>query len=89
MPKKLLPRGKHEPIASSKYKGVNYYKNKKSNQWRARIKIFRKEIHIGYYDSEIEAALAYNIKAVELFGEFAVLNRIENHLTIAESQRQG
>lgn len=58
---------------SSKYKGVTYCKNKKS-PWRSRIRINNKLIHLGYFLTEIEAAIAYDIKAVELFGEFANIN---------------
>ena len=60
--------------ASSIYKGVSYYKPYKN--WKARIIINRKEIHLGYFDTEIEAAKAYNAKAVELFLEFANLNNV-------------
>jgi len=38
---------------------------------------YRKRIGLGSYNSEEDAARAYNIKAVELFGEFAQLNDIE------------
>ena len=33
-----------------------------------------KRKHLGYFSTEIEAAEAYNIKAVEIFGPFAKLN---------------
>jgi hypothetical protein len=33
--------------------------------------------HIGSYKTEIEAAKAYNKKAIELFGEYAKINKIE------------
>ncbi len=59
---------------TSKYKGV--YFNKTINKWIAHIIINYKRTHIGYFDTEDEAALAYNKKAKELFGEFAVLNQV-------------
>jgi hypothetical protein len=30
--------------------------------------------HLGYYASELEAAIAYDNKATEVFGEFAFIN---------------
>jgi predicted PolB exonuclease-like 3'-5' exonuclease len=60
------------PNLSSKYKGVSA----KKNRWCSRIMLNGKPIHIGYFDTELEAALAYNKKAVELHGEFAKINII-------------
>ena len=57
------------------YRGVSFHK--KNRKWTAGIKINNKSINIGYYDSEIEAARAYNQKAIELFCEFANLNVIQ------------
>ncbi len=53
----------------SGYKGVhwtNYYQC-----WLAKIQINNKSIYIGRFSDPIEAALAYDSKARELFGEFA------------------
>lgn len=58
--------------SSSIYKGVCWHKQ--CNKWRSRIRIHGKLIHLGDFHNEIDAAKAYNIKAVELFGEFAKLN---------------
>jgi len=58
--------------SSSKYKGVSWYSITK--KWRARIKLKRKEIHLGYFDSETLAAKTYDEKAKILFGDFAKLN---------------
>jgi hypothetical protein len=60
---------------SSKYKGVSW--NKRLNKWRAKITKDGKNTNIGLFSHESEAALAYNEKAKELFGEYAYLNKIE------------
>jgi hypothetical protein len=57
---------------SSKYKGVSL--DKRCGKWRAYIKKDGKYIHIGNFDNEIDAAKAYDEKALELFGEYASLN---------------
>lgn len=59
---------------SSKYKGVFYYQSRK--KWVASIRINRKSKFLGYFHNEIDAGLAYNLAAKELFGEFAWLNVI-------------
>ncbi len=55
---------------SSIYKGVSREKNK----WRADIRLNGRPIFIGYFDDQIDAAIAYDDMAIELFGEFACLN---------------
>lgn len=75
---------------TSKYLGVSLkttkykYKVKSGEErvsitkrWEARIQHNKKQISIGFFDAEIEAAIAYNIKAIEFHGEFASLNKIE------------
>ena len=57
---------------SSAYKGV--YWNKRKEKWHAIIKTNGRQKHIGFYDSDADAALAYNAKAIELFGEYAYIN---------------
>ncbi len=58
------------------YNGVSIRKEIKNNKYRARIRINNKLILLGQYDTEIKAAIAYNIKAVELLGNKAKLNDI-------------
>ena len=61
-------------ITSSKYKGVCWCKRHK--KWQAQIMINKKVKYLGYFTSEIDAALAYNEGAKKYFGEFAYLNVI-------------
>ena len=58
--------------STSIYKGV--CRHKATGKWRARIKFEGKRMHIGYFTDEKEAARAYDAKAKELFGEYALLN---------------
>lgn len=58
--------------SNSKFLGV--CKPKHSGRWRAQIGIGGKQTHIGYFDTEIEAAIEYDKKAIEVFGKFANLN---------------
>jgi hypothetical protein len=59
---------------TSKYKGVHWYP--KYGKWAARIQHNKKRMSLGYFEREVDAAAAYNLKAKELFGEFAVLNEV-------------
>ena len=56
----------------SRYKGVILRRD--CRKWSARIGFNYKRIHLGHFFDEIKAALAYDNKAIELFGEFAYLN---------------
>lgn len=59
---------------SKGYKGVHLLKQ--TGRYQAGIKFEGHKLHLGYYDTPEEAALAYNQKAQELFGEFARLNDV-------------
>lgn len=61
--------------SSSKFLGVYY--SKPDRRWKAGVRKNRVAYNLGYFDSEIDAAKAYNVKAVELHGEFANLNAIQ------------
>jgi len=58
----------------SKYKGVTYYKNTTSKHWAARIGVNGETIWLGVFETEIEAAQAYDLAAIEHFGTFARIN---------------
>ena len=57
---------------TSKYKGVSFNRAKK--RWQVQISFNYKRTNLGYFDEEVDAAMAYDAKAVELFGEFAKPN---------------
>lgn len=61
-----------------KYKGVSYYR--RDDNWHGQIMKDYKGIHLGYFDTELDAANAYNLAAINLFGEYAYLNDIINDL---------
>jgi hypothetical protein len=61
--------------SSSNYKGVSLQKT--SKKWMSQLWTNGKRIYIGSFSCEHEAALAYNKKAVELWGESALLNEVE------------
>lgn len=65
-----------------KYKGTQYLK--RSGKYNAMICLNGKNQFIGNYDTEEEAALAYNLKAVELFGEFSCINKLPNQFSATE-----
>ena len=71
-------KGRKREKCSSKYKGVSYVKRRKSKPWHAYI-TDRKypRFNLGYFETEEEAALAYNEKARELYGVVAYQNKIE------------
>lgn len=58
--------------STSKHKGVGW--NKRNRKWRARIVVNKKDMHIGFFKNELEAAKAYDKTALKYFGEFACLN---------------
>ena len=59
---------------SSRFKGVSWRASR--NKWRATINIDGKSKHIGYFTTELEAAIAYNKFAIQHQGPFARLNPV-------------
>lgn len=55
---------------TSKYKGVYFDRGR----YRVRIYLNARPLNLGRFKDEIDAAKAYDVKALELFGEFALLN---------------
>lgn len=60
---------------TSKYKGVSLCKQ--TGKFVVRIKHGGKYLNLGRFLCEKDAAIAYNKKASELFGEFAYLNDVD------------
>jgi hypothetical protein len=60
------------PNCSSKFKGVVWFKPKE--KWRSRIRYKGKDMHLGYFSTQQEAAVHYDMAALGLFGVFAYLN---------------
>lgn len=61
---------KHAPL--SEFKGVTWHRS--AAKWQAQIKLHGRNIYLGLYESEIEAARAYASAAERHFGEFAFTN---------------
>ncbi len=51
-------RSKKVDGCSSEYRGVSW--QNRANKWRAQIRINGKVTHIGFFDDELDAALAYD-----------------------------
>jgi hypothetical protein len=64
-----------KPNKGYKYKGVWFRKS--ARKYIACISFDKKKHHLGYFETEKEAAVAYNEAAIRLHGEYARLNIVE------------
>lgn len=60
-------------IGTSKYKGVCRHNGVKK-KWQAYINISKKKVKLGYYETEEQAAIAYDNAAKKNYGDFAKVN---------------
>ena len=60
----------------SGYKGVTYDKRNPNMKWVANLTKNYKHVYIGAFKTKEDAAMAYNIRAIKEFGDFAFLNKI-------------
>ena len=67
-------RSRRQGNKTSRFKGVGVVP---CGRWRATLVVGGKNHHLGMFDTEEEAAEAYNIAASEAFGEFAGLNQVQ------------
>lgn len=65
---------KTSSAATSRFKGVTRRKKGDGFVWCARIRVHGQLIHLGLYESEEQAARAYDVAAVRHFGDFAKPN---------------
>lgn len=68
--------------STSQYKGVHW--NKARGHWVAQIHHLRRGRTLGRFESERDAAVAYDRAASELWGEFARLNFPESSVAVNE-----
>lgn len=76
-------------ITSSKYIGVSWYKA--GSQWEAYVSRDKKRRRVGVFADEVEAAIARDKMAVELYGDAAKLNfpdKINDYLCLINDTKK-
>lgn len=68
----LANRPKPKGCFTSRFKGVSWHSQR--GKWRAYVKVNYKQVSLGLWDNEEDAARAYNNSAPKFFGRFAKLN---------------
>ncbi|HOW46112.1 MAG TPA: AP2 domain-containing protein [Rubrivivax sp.] len=59
-------------LGTSAFKGVSWHAA--AGKWRSQIKSGKKRVHLGLFDDEVAAAMAYDAAASAVFGKFAHVN---------------
>lgn len=83
-------RKRSDPRCTSKYKGVSFCRSTRL-KWRALGNLNGKPIQLGLFETEAEAARAYDLWASDTYGEYASLNFPQEHENngIAGPESQG
>lgn len=59
---------------TSGFKGVSY--SSANRKWEAQVKVHKRSVHLGRFEAIEDAARAYDLAAIEHFGEFALTNKM-------------
>lgn len=62
---------------TSKFRGVSF--DRPSGKWRAGLTHKGRRYYLGYFATEVDAAKAYNEKAISIIGPNAVLNEFPSN----------
>jgi hypothetical protein len=73
-------------ISTSRFKGVGWKKS--AGKWQVRYRHDGKQIWLGYFADEIEAARAYDAAVMAIHGEFALPNLPGELLNFPETDRK-
>lgn len=74
---------KRNPETTSHYRGVSW--NKANKSWKACIKVKGKNIHIGYFGDDVDAAKAYDMIAQQYRGSSAKVNFPESRVEFSRA----
>lgn len=72
---------------TSGYCGVTFYA--RTGKWRAQIRCDGTTVHLGYFTTAEEAAVAYDRKARQVFGEFAHQNFSDTDAVLGRGEMSG
>lgn len=73
----------HIGSLKSSYRGVSFHNS--TQQWRVRLKVQNKSKHLGYFTSNIDAAIAYNEAARKYHGRSASIIKNVELVTVAKN----